>query len=417
MENKYCLIGPFTQLISLEGLPPKGALKDDDLQLIFQAGLLMKGEKIHAVGTFQTLQEEAAQLGASVVVLEGDYVCLPGFVDAHTHICFSGSRARDYAMRNAGQTYLDISRAGGGIWDTVTQTRKISLEELASFTSQRAAQHLREGVTTIEVKSGYGLSVSEELKMLRAIKLADQSCAADLVPTCLAAHILPKDYPGDALSYLREISEKLFPVLLEEQLTKRIDAFIEESAFSEDEISAYFTEAKRYGFDITVHADQFSVGGSSVAINFNALSADHLEAITEEQIALMAKSETIAVALPGASIGLGCPFAPARKLLDAGISLAVASDWNPGSAPMGDLLCQAAILGAFEKLSAAEVLSGITFRAASALGLSDRGRLAPGCLADFNLFPTDNYQEILYHQGKLKPAQVWKKGTCMHSTL
>jgi len=162
--------------------------------------------------------------------------------------------------------------------------------------------------------------------------------------------------------------------------------------------------------DITVHADQFSTGGSKVAIDFGALSADHLEASTETEIEQLAKSKVIATALPGASIGLGCAFTPCRKLLDKGAALAIASDHNPGSAPMGDLLTQAAILGAFEKLTNAEVLAGITFRAAAALKLSDRGKLAEGLLADFSLFHTGNYQEILYNQGNLKPCMVWKKG-------
>jgi len=164
------------------------------------------------------------------------------------------------------------------------------------------------------------------------------------------------------------------------------------------------------GFDITVHADQFSTSGSQVAIDFKAISADHLEASTQKEIELLAKSNVIATALPGASLGLGCDFTPARQLLDSGGSLAIASDHNPGSAPMGDLLAQASILGTFEKLSNAEVLAGITFRAAAALNLKDRGQLTEGFCADFIGFHTDNYQEILYNQGNFKPCMVWKNG-------
>ncbi len=164
------------------------------------------------------------------------------------------------------------------------------------------------------------------------------------------------------------------------------------------------------GFELTVHADQFTMGGSAVAVKFDALSADHLEASGEKEIKVLAQSNTIAVALPGASLGLGCGFTPARKILDQGGGLAIASDWNPGSAPMGDLLAQASILATFEKLSTAEVFAGITFRAAAALGLNDRGKIWPGFLADFILFPTSDYREILYQQGKLKPEMVWKSG-------
>ncbi len=406
----YTLIGPITQLVTLAGLPLKGALKDEDLVTIADAGILIHGTKIHSIGVYNELKENSVSLAPQIVSLEGSHVCVPGFVDSHTHICFGGSRANDYAMRNAGKTYLEIAKSGGGIWDTVTQTRKATQEELTQGTIARANRHLKAGVTTIEVKSGYGLSVEEELKMLRAIKAAKTHVSADLVTTCLAAHILPKDFEGGHAAYLAEISEKVFPILKEEQLANRIDAFIEEEAFSGEIVAPYFEKAKELGFDITVHADQFSTSGSEVAIQFEAVSADHLEASTDKEINLLANSDVVSTALPGASIGLGCAFTPARKILDAGGAVAIASDWNPGSAPMGDLLTQAAILGTFQKLSNTELLAGITYRAAHTLKLEDRGQLIAGNLADFNLFPTHNVNEIFYQQGKLTPSQVWKNG-------
>ncbi len=402
------LIGPITQVLTLGKLPLKGALKDDQLEIIQDAGILIEGEKILQVGIWERLKKEFPD--AEVIILEGENVALPGLVDCHTHICFGGSRAKDFAMRNAGKSYLEIAESGGGIWDTVTQTRKLSLEELAERTVTNANRHLYEGVTTIEVKSGYGLSVDEELKMLRSIQLANQTTSADLIPTCLAAHMKPKDFSGSNSEYLEMVATELFPILKQEKLTNRIDGFVEKSAFSPEEIAPYFQKAKEMGFDLTVHADQFTTGGSAVAVKFGALSADHLEASGEKEIKELAQSDTIAVALPGASLGLGCSFTPARKILDQGGSLSIASDWNPGSAPMGDLLVQASILATFEKLSTAEVFSGITLRAAAALGLNDRGKLAPGFLADFILFPTSDYREILYQQGKMKPEMVWKSG-------
>ncbi|WP_291865953.1 imidazolonepropionase [Maribacter sp.] len=411
--QKQTLIGPFSQVITMDNLPLKGALTDDKLQIISEAGILIKDNVIAAIGKFSEMYANTNT--TDIVTLKGKHVCLPGLIDAHTHICFGGTRATDYAMRNAGKTYLEIAKAGGGIWDTVTQTRKSTKEELTKNTIKRANRHLKNGVTTLEVKSGYGLSVEEELKMLYAIKEANKSTASDLISTCLAAHMLPKDYTGSEEEYLREISTTLFPKLKEEGLTNRIDAFIEESAFSEEQIKAYFEKAKEFGFDITVHADQFSTSGSQTAIEHKAISADHLEASTEKEIMLLAKSDVIAMALPGASIGLGCAFTPARKILDAGGALAIASDHNPGSAPMGDLLTQASILGTFQKLTNAEVLAGITFRAAAALNLQDRGTLKPGMLADLSIFHTDNYNEILYNQGNLKPCMVWKNGTLVYN--
>ena len=394
----------------MAGLPLKGALSDEQLPLLENGGIILVDEKIHAIGPYLEIQAEANLLNAENIPIQSNMVCLPGLIDAHTHICFGGSRAKDYALRNSGKTYLEIAKAGGGIWDTVTETRKANKTSLIEGVKKRAERHFTHGVTTIEVKSGYGLSVQEELKMLRAIAQANEECQPDLIPTCLAAHMVPKDYQGTATNYLLEISSELLPVLKKESLTHRIDAFVEEGAFSPFLIAPYFEKAREMGFDITVHADQFSTGGSNVAVTYKAVSADHLEASTEKEIQLLAKSNTVATALPGASIGLGCNYAPARKLLNAGAALAIASDWNPGSAPMGNLLLQAAVLGASEKLSNTEVLAGITFRAAAALNLEDRGILKTGLLADFIAFPTNDHKEILYQQGMMLPSLVCKKG-------
>ncbi|WP_405399498.1 imidazolonepropionase [Maribacter sp. Asnod2-G09] len=406
--KKRTLIGPFKQILPMTGINLKGAISDHELEVIVDGGILIEDNLILATGNFEDLKLKYPEAG--VQLLKGNHVCVPGFVDAHTHICFGGSRAKDYAMRNAGKSYLEIAHSGGGIWDTVTQTRKASIEELTKSTIKRANRHLKNGTTTLEVKSGYGLTVREELKMLRAIKGANEQALPELISTCLAAHMLPKDFDGSEKEYLKMISKELFPILKEEKLANRIDAFIEQSAFSADDIQAYFSKASQMNFDITVHADQFSAGGSKVAVEFNAISADHLEASGNTEIELLAHSETIAVALPGASLGLGYDFTPARKLLDAGAALAIASDHNPGSAPMGDLLTQASILGTFQKLTNAEVLAGITFRAAAALKLEDRGKLEAGLLADLAVFHSDNYQDILYNQGNLKPCMVWKNG-------
>jgi imidazolonepropionase len=226
--------------------------------------------------------------------------------------------------------------------------------------------------------------------------------------------MLPRDFKGSGKAYLEMLGEELLPKIKAEGLSKRVDAFIEEGAFAPSDITPYFKKARAQGFDITVHADQFTTGGSQVAIDFQAISADHLEASTSKEIVALGKSNVVAVALPGASLGLGCGFAPARDLLDAGACLAIASDHNPGSAPMGQLLIQAAILGAMEKLNTAEVFAGITFRAAAALNLNDRGILAKGKLADLVLFPTSDHREILYHQGSLQPMYTIKKGKVIY---
>ena len=402
------LIGPISQLVTLQDLPLKGPISDSALPVISNAGIAIKNSTIVAVDNWDLLV--ARYPTASITALEGAYVAVPGYIDCHTHICFGGNRARDFALRNAGVSYLEIAQSGGGIWDTVTQTRKCTEQELTQIVIKNANKHLQSGVTTIEVKSGYGLSIEEEIKMLRAIYKGNNETAADLVATCLAAHLKPKDFNGSNEAYLNYLVTNLFPVLRSENLTNRIDAFVESSAFSVDEIAPYLQAAKALNFDITIHADQFTTGGSQVAVQFGALSADHLEASGDKEIEALAQSNTIAVALPGASVGLGCSFAPARKILNKGGALAIASDWNPGSAPMGDLVCQASILATFEKITTAEVFSGITFRAAAALNLFDRGRLVAGNKADFILYPTTDYRDILYYQGSLRPSKIWKSG-------
>jgi len=406
----YKLIGPFQQVVTMANLFEKGPLLDAQLEIIEQGGVLIKGEKIHSVGKYSDLLGVAEYYGATYDRLSGDHICLPGLIDAHTHICFAGTRSKDFAMRNAGKSYLEIASDGGGIWDTVSQTRQASHAELLDGILKRINRLTQSGITTVEVKSGYGLSFTEELKMLEVIKNANAVTRQDLIATCLAAHIFPKDYQGNSTAYLQEISEELFPMIKERQLGNRIDAFIERGAFSSEVITPYLLKAKESGFDICLHADQFTVGGSELAVKIGAKSADHLEASGAKEIELLSKSKVMPIALPGASIGLGCNFTPARKLLDAGCGLVIASDWNPGSAPMGDLMVQASILATFEKLSNAEVFAAITSRAAHALGLSDRGVLAPGFIADLSVYKTNDFNEILYQQGMLKPSMVWKKG-------
>ncbi|MBD1367452.1 imidazolonepropionase [Mucilaginibacter sp. ZT4R22] len=399
------LTGPFTQILPLTGMPQKGALQDEQLHIIPNGGALVEDGRILAVGDFEKLRRQNPDAGIEEIT--GPQVLLPGFIDCHTHICFGGNRAKDYAMRIAGKTYLEIAQSGGGIWDTVTQTRAATEAELTSWLVECANRHLAEGVTTIEVKSGYGLSLAEELKQLRAIKAASLKTKAKLVPTCLAAHMVPRDFAGSQGEYLEYVLNELLPVIKQENLAGRVDIFIEKSAFDAERAFAYLSDAKQMGFDITVHADQFTAGGSKVAVETGALSADHLEASGEAEIKLLANSNTVAVTLPGASLGLGMQYAPARKLLDAGACLAIASDWNPGSAPMGDLLMQVAVMSAAEKLTTAEVLAGLTYRAAAALKITNRGILAPGMFADMQAYPCADYREILYYQGKMKPVNVW----------
>jgi len=408
--NTHKLIGPFRQLVSMDHLPKKGPIRDEELTIIQKGGLIVNNGIILEVGTFESLYKRCTKNNISVDYQETDLVVLPGLIDAHTHMCFAGSRAADFASRNNGKSYQEIAREGGGIWHTVGHTRKASQTQLADLLLQRLDRQLNMGITTMEVKSGYGLSVPEELKMLNAIRSAGLKHQADVIPTCLAAHIIPKDFTGTEENYLNHLLEVLVPKIKKQKLSNRFDIFVEQGAFRPESALRFLNKLREREFDLTVHGDQFSTGGSKVAIAAKAVSVDHLEASGPAEIECLSKSDVIPVALPGASIGLGCSFAPVRKLLDKGCSLAIASDWNPGSAPQGNLIMQASILSTYEKLSAAEVWAGLTFRAAKALKLPDRGILKKGYLADIVAFPCTDFREILYHQGMLKAKKVWKKG-------
>lgn len=405
------LIGPFKQVVTLANLPLRGKLSDEQLEIIVDGGIVVDQNTIRKVGNFETLKAENPTI--EIEQIEGEQIALPAFVDSHTHICFGGNRANDFAMRNAGKTYLEIAESGGGIWSSVQHTRNASEEELLKTLVERINFLVELGITTIEVKSGYGLDVENELKMLRIIKKAQKETKATLVPTCLSAHLKPRDFEGSNPEYLEYIITEILPKVKEEGLADRVDIFIEKSAFQPEESKDFLLKAKALGFEITVHADQFTPGSSRIAVEVGAKSADHLEATIDEDIQFLAESDTVATALPGASLGLGEKFTPARKLLDAGAIVAIASDWNPGSAPMGNLITQASILATFQKLTTAEVLAGMTFRAAYALNLEDRGQLQEGKKADFVTFKTNNFQNVLYNQGSLKAENVYIDGNLM----
>ena len=385
-------------------LPERGAISDNSLEIIDDGGVVIEDGKIIEVGDFLSLSKN------NLDVREITYPCvlLPGFIDSHTHVCHYGNRSDEYAKRNSGISYQQILEEGGGIHNTMNSTSNSTDEQLTNDTLNRLKRHFQEGVLTCEVKSGYAPNLEDEVRMLRIINEIDSSNDIDLIPTCLAAHVTPKKYESSK-KYLDSIVNDLLPIIKEENLSNRVDIFIEEKAFSITEASNFLEKIKNE-FYITAHANQFTSGGLKVGVDNGAVSVDHLEVITDQEIDYLSKSDTTGVVLPGCSLGLGIPFAPARKLLDYNCKVSIASDWNPGSAPMGDLLMQASLLGSTEKLSNAEVLAGITCRSANALSLEDRGSLENGKIADMIGFKTNDFRDILYNQGKLKPSFICKRG-------
>ena len=388
----------------MANVPERGAINDNSLEIIENGGVVIENGKIIEVGDFSLLSKN----GLDIIEIKYPCVLLPGFIDSHTHVCHYGNRSDEYAKRNSGISYQQILAEGGGIHNTMDSTSNCTDDQLRDITLKRLKRHFLEGVLTCEVKSGYAPSLEDEIRMLKIINKIDSNNEIDLIPTCLAAHVTPKSFQSSK-QYLESIINELLPKIKEENLSNRVDIFIEEKAFSVSEASHFLKHVKN-DFLITAHANQFTSGGLKVGVDNEAVSVDHLEVITDDEINYLSKSNTTGVVLPGCSLGLGIPFAPARKLLDNNCKVSIASDWNPGSAPMGDLLMQASLLGSNEKLSNAEVLAGITCRSANALSLIDRGSLDKGKIADMIGFETNDYRDILYNQGKLKPSFICKRG-------
>ncbi len=392
------LWGPFSQIVTLRDLPNEGKIFDTQLEIIPNGGILVDQGHIVEIKPFNLFKDSYKRIPVPY-----PSVVMPGFIDAHTHLVFAGSRAQEFALKLQGVSYQEITKMGGGILYTVNLTRKST--NLESLLKKRLLQHCRNGTTTIEVKTGYGLSVHDEITQLKLLNEVESPI--DIIPTCLAAHIIPPEFKS-AQEYLKHLANELLPLI--RPYTKRVDIYVDENAFPEQEASEYLQIAQKMGFDIIVHADQFRRGGAMMAASLSALSADHLEASTEDEILALKTRKVIPVVLPGASLGLGLPFPKARMMLNRGLPLVIASDTNPGSAPMGDLLTESAILAIYEKLTNAEVFAAITVRAAKALKLNDRGVLDKGKKADLVIFPTDDYREILYYQGSLKPIGTVKNG-------
>jgi imidazolonepropionase len=327
---------------------------------------------------------------------------LPGLVDCHTHLVFAGDRAREFEMRLEGATYEEIARAGGGILSTVRATREASEDALVEAALPRLDSLLAEGVTTIEIKSGYGLDLATEARMLRAARRLGRARDVSVVTSLLAAHAVPPEYAGRRADYARHVAEDIVPAIAAEGLADAVDAFTDTAiAFTPEETAWVFEAARIVGLPVKLHADQLrDDGGAALAARHGALSADHIEHANPEGIAAMARAGTVGVLLPGAFYFIReaiLPDVPAMRR--AGMRMALATDLNPGSSPARSLLMMLNMGCTLFRLTVAEALAGITCHAADALGLRDRGRLAPGRRCDMALFRISRPAELCYWIG------------------
>ena len=331
----------------------------------------------------------------------GGRVVTPGLIDCHTHVVFGGDRAREFAMRLEGASYEDIARAGGGILSSVRDTRAAAEDDLLAQALPRVDALLAEGVTTLEIKSGYGLEIETELKMLRVARRIGQVRAVTVRTTWLAAHALPPEYAQDRAAYLREVVIGGMDRAHAEGLLDAVDGFCEGIAFSPEEIAQVFDHAASLGLPVKLHAEQLSdLGGAALAARHGAISADHLEYLRGDGIAAMAASGTVAVLLPGAFYTLHeTRLPPVAALRKAGVPMALATDCNPGTSPLTSLLLAMNMGATLFRMTPGECLAGVTLNAARALGLPDRGAIAPGLRADLAVWDIAHPAELSYRIG------------------
>ncbi len=331
----------------------------------------------------------------------------PGLIDAHTHLVFGGDRAEEFALRLGGATYEEIARAGGGIKSTVAKTRAASEEQLYQAAHGRLSQLVAEGVTTVEIKSGYGLDTETECKMLRVARRLGRELPVTVKTSFLGAHALPVEYQGRSGDYIDLVTGPMMDAVTAEGLADAVDVFAETIAFSADEAARVFEAAKRHGLPVKLHADQLSdQGGAALAARFGALSAEHLEHSSDAGIAAMGAAGTVATLLPGAFYFLRDKQLPPIELMRKHkVAMAIASDCNPGSSPAVSLLLMLNMACTLFRMTPAETLAGVTRNAAKALGLDDRGVLAAGKRADFVLWDIAHPAELSYWIGA-KPAHT-----------
>ena len=340
-------------------------------------------------------------------------VITPGLIDSHTHAVFGGWRAAEYEMRSRGIGYMEIARRGGGINASVRDVRARSEEELTQLTVGRVNGMLRFGITTVEIKSGYGLEQGAELKQLRAVQHAAKLTIPDITATFLGAHEFPPEYREQRDRYVELLINEMIPAVAEEKLAEFCDVFMEPGVFTDDQTRSILEAGKRYGLKPKLHADELeNSGGAELAAQIGAVSADHLGAISAAGIAALAESGTVATLLPGTLFFLGKKsYAPARALIDAGATVALATDFNPGTSPTRNLPLIMTIACSQMGLSPLETLVAATAGGARALALTDgRGTLTAGAPADLVAWAVQDYREIAYRYGDLPVKAIWKRG-------
>lgn len=413
------LIHSASQLLTLSGGLQRG-LELGRLGIIENGAVLTRNGMIAAVGPSDELLR--AYPGEERLDVTG-HVVMPGFVDPHTHLIWAGDRAAEFELRLQGKSYLEILAAGGGILSTVRATRQTSVDELIAQTCPRLASMLAHGTTTAEAKTGYGLQTETELRLLEALLTLDQEDPLDLAITFLGAHAVPPEYKDDPQGYTELVATEMLPAVSafwQERAPERqlpsVDVFCETGAFSLAQSRHILESARRLGFSLKIHADEFdNLGGASLAVELDAVSADHLVTTSKEDIAALGESSTVAVALPCTPFGLAeSHYTPAHEILEAGGILALASDLNPGTAWCGNMQFAIALACRYMRLTPAQAIAAATINAAAAIDAHDRvGSLEPGKQADLLILSVADYRHLGYRFGTNLVDKVIKKGRLM----
>ena len=401
------------QLITMAGPVPRRGREMNDLGLIEGGGIAVAGEEILAVGRTDEVEGKAPLAEGCTVIDADGAVVTPGLIDPHTHPVFSMTREKEFEMRIQGKSYMEIAQSGGGIRASVRDLRETPAEILKKKTKKRLDALLRHGLTTIEAKSGYGLSTEAEIKSLEIIRDLALEHPIELVPTFLGAHEIPDEYREKRREYIDLVIKEMIPAVVKDGLAEFSDIFCEEGVFDIEESRAIQAAAAKAGLRLKFHADELKdTGGAELAASMGAVSADHLVYISDKGIDAMAKSGTVAVLLPGTTFSLGGKmYAPARKMIEKGMVVALSTDCNPGSSYTESISIIVSLAALQMKLTAAEAIAAVTVNAAHAIDRSDRlGLLAAGRQADIVVWDMGDYRELPYHYGVNLATKVVKRG-------
>ena len=412
---RQLLIKNIGQLVTVAsgGKPWKAREEMRAVGVLEQASILVEDGTIRAVGPESDV---ASKLKRDVEILDAsDRVALPGFVDSHTHLVLAGSRENEFALRAEGKSYQEIAEQGGGILSTVKATRVAGKRDLKKLAARRLDDLLQHGTTTVEIKSGYGLDPDTEIKMLEVINDLAKEHYTTIVATFLGAHAFPPEYQNDPEAYVALVCERMLPYVSKRKLADFCDVFCEKGYFSTDQSRRILAEAIRLGMKVKVHAEELAPsGGAALAADLHAVSADHLEKVSQEGIERLRRGGVLATLLPGVSFFLNHGYAPARSLIDSGVPVAIASDFNPGSCMSFSMPLMMTIACTHMNMSPEEALTACTLNGAAALGLSSKvGSIEVGKDADIILYDIPNYRYLAYHFGTNHVHTVIKHGTIL----